>query len=211
MGVSSKIYHIPGDSILGLFIPDRWRSPFQPLSSGHVNSPSQKGHDRRIARLILLLDIFSSRWREGRKSRIKIYGKTQSPIQQPMYPLPNNWLVRSFKKQQEKRIYSYVLHLLHLGINKITLQWVNRKVKCPDLYRKMTHYNLNSNQKNTNHQPPPPISCNVGPVEEVLHCPFQLITFRRGPPERFGGQRSFNPFSDDFYWTKSNPRAMYST
>ena len=32
-----------------LFIPDHWRSPFQPLSWGHVNSPSQKGQ-KRIAR-----------------------------------------------------------------------------------------------------------------------------------------------------------------
>ena len=27
------------------FIPDRWRSRFQPFQKGHVNSPSQKGHD----------------------------------------------------------------------------------------------------------------------------------------------------------------------
>ena len=42
---------IPGDSAAVTFLsPDRWRSRFQPLISGHVNSPSQKGHDRRIAR-----------------------------------------------------------------------------------------------------------------------------------------------------------------
>ena len=32
------------------FLPDRWRSRFQ-LWMGHVNSPSQKGHDGRIGRL----------------------------------------------------------------------------------------------------------------------------------------------------------------
>ena len=41
----------PGDSSRDLFIPDRWRSPLQPFQKGHVNSPSQKGHDRRIARM----------------------------------------------------------------------------------------------------------------------------------------------------------------
>ena len=35
---------LPGDSIRDLLIPDRWRSRFHPLSSGHVTSPSQKGH-----------------------------------------------------------------------------------------------------------------------------------------------------------------------
>ena len=34
----------PGDSIRALFIPDRWRSPTTPWK-GHVNSPSQKGHE----------------------------------------------------------------------------------------------------------------------------------------------------------------------
>ena len=35
--------HPPCDSIRGLFIPDRWRSLNQPLSSGHLtSSPSQK-------------------------------------------------------------------------------------------------------------------------------------------------------------------------
>ncbi len=29
-----------------LYIPKRWRSPFQPLSSGHENAPSQKGHQQ---------------------------------------------------------------------------------------------------------------------------------------------------------------------
>ena len=31
---------------------DSWRSPFQPWLQGHVNSPSQKGHVRRIARYV---------------------------------------------------------------------------------------------------------------------------------------------------------------
>ena len=33
---------LPGDSSRDLFISDCWRSRLQPLSSGHVNSPSQK-------------------------------------------------------------------------------------------------------------------------------------------------------------------------
>ena len=33
-------------------MPERWRSRLQPLTSGHVNSPSQKGHNRRIARQV---------------------------------------------------------------------------------------------------------------------------------------------------------------
>ena len=35
---------MPGDSSRDLFIPKRWVGHQQPLSSGHVNSPSQKGH-----------------------------------------------------------------------------------------------------------------------------------------------------------------------
>ena len=35
----------PGDSSRVLFIPARWRSRFHPFQKGHVNSPSQKGHD----------------------------------------------------------------------------------------------------------------------------------------------------------------------
>ena len=31
-------HQLPGDSIRDLFIPKRWRSRLQPLSSGHVNS-----------------------------------------------------------------------------------------------------------------------------------------------------------------------------
>ena len=42
---------MPGDSKWPNFIPDRWRS-FLTIEKGHVNSPSQKGHLRRIARSI---------------------------------------------------------------------------------------------------------------------------------------------------------------
>ena len=41
----------PGDSIRDLFLPDRWRSPFQPLSSGHVFTHHPKrSRKRSIAR-----------------------------------------------------------------------------------------------------------------------------------------------------------------
>ncbi len=43
--------NIPGDSSRDLLIPKRWRSPTT-FEKGHVNSPSQKGHDRRITRLV---------------------------------------------------------------------------------------------------------------------------------------------------------------
>ena len=43
----------------------RWRSPFQPLSSGHVNSPSQKGHN--IADLPGVEDFFKILFRGARE------------------------------------------------------------------------------------------------------------------------------------------------
>ena len=49
---------MPGDSSRALFIPDRWRSRFHPLISGHVNSPSQKGHE-----LNHLVCIFPPTWK----------------------------------------------------------------------------------------------------------------------------------------------------
>ena len=42
----------PGDSSRDLFIPDRWRSLNHP-KKGHVNSPSQKGHDRRFCQALI--------------------------------------------------------------------------------------------------------------------------------------------------------------
>ena len=38
--------YLPGDSSRDLFIPDCWRSRLQPFQRGHVNSPSQKGHQQ---------------------------------------------------------------------------------------------------------------------------------------------------------------------
>ena len=39
-----------GDSSRDLFIPNRWRSRFQPLKKGHVSSPSPKKITSRIAK-----------------------------------------------------------------------------------------------------------------------------------------------------------------
>ncbi len=53
-----KVYNAPDDSKWPNFIPDRWRSRLIPLSSGHVNSPSQNGHVRRIARKFFVNAVF---------------------------------------------------------------------------------------------------------------------------------------------------------
>ena len=50
--------HLPGESSRALFIPDRWRSRFHPLISGHVNSPSQKGHGlNHLGHIFLFLEV----------------------------------------------------------------------------------------------------------------------------------------------------------
>ena len=50
--------HLPGESSRALFIPDRWRSRCHPLISGHVNSPSQKGHGlNHLGHIFLFLEV----------------------------------------------------------------------------------------------------------------------------------------------------------
>ena len=54
----------PGDSIRDLLIPDRWRSPFQPLSSGHLYNHPKMGTSR-ITWLLFFCSVETGNFRSS--------------------------------------------------------------------------------------------------------------------------------------------------
>ena len=71
------------DSSRAHFIPKRWRSRLQPLSSGHVNSPSQKCHNRRIARYVFFFTVQDSL---GSYSLLPGYHRIDEALRNPPEP-----------------------------------------------------------------------------------------------------------------------------